>query len=135
MAMYLSSTVNRATLVGVERRTLGDFIRQRREQLGLKQKDLGDLVGVKQAYISQIETGGTKWPQHLVPALAKALGVTQAELAERAGLIQLEDDERPERADDPLYDVMMLGAKSLTPEGRKIILKIMESLKDDYSAD
>lgn len=47
-------------------------LRARREQLGLKQKDVAELVGSKQPYISSLETG--KWadaPDELYARLAE----------------------------------------------------------------
>src|SRR5687768_16953870 len=84
--MYLSSPVYTAMLRGMED-ALAAFVRRRRGDLGLTQKELAERMGVIPARVSQIETGDPKWPQTLVPALADALGVSQVELALAAGVI------------------------------------------------
>lgn len=51
---------------------VGIRVQQRREQLGLSQAELGELVGVSQQAVNLIETGKTKNPRYIV-SLAKAL--------------------------------------------------------------
>ena len=54
---------------------LGQAVRHFREQAGLTQTELADLVGLRQSYLSEIEAGKvTEQTQRLV-ALFKALGV------------------------------------------------------------
>jgi transcriptional regulator with XRE-family HTH domain len=67
--------------------TLASFIQERRAVLGIKQGELAALIGTTPAYMSQIESGKTRWPHQLIPPLAKALGVSQVRLAVAAGLI------------------------------------------------
>jgi transcriptional regulator with XRE-family HTH domain len=52
---------------------LGDRCRQRREELGLSQTQLGGMCGVKQQAIDALERGKTKRPKFL-HELSKALG-------------------------------------------------------------
>ncbi|SBV94046.1 putative Repressor protein CI [uncultured Alphaproteobacteria bacterium] len=55
--------------------TLGDRTRERREQLGLSQGELGQRVGVSQQAIDQLESGATKRPRY-VADLARELDVS-----------------------------------------------------------
>ena len=61
--------------------TLARLIRTRRDALGMKQGELAAAIGTSPAYMSQIEKGRSTWPQNLVPALSKVLGVSEVEMA------------------------------------------------------
>lgn len=67
--------------------TLGALIRERRLRNGWTQPELADRIGVDRAYVSQIETGGRKWPREFIADLSQALGTSQVEMAVAAGLI------------------------------------------------
>jgi transcriptional regulator with XRE-family HTH domain len=70
-------------------RLVGQFIRQRREALGLSQRALGLLFNpaVTTQFISNIERGVTPLPPTHVPTLVAALKVEEAELL---GLLERE---------------------------------------------
>lgn len=70
------------------RRTLGQTIRARRQELGLTQEDLADRIGpsVGQNYVSQLERDRVKLPrQERLRAIADILGIEAGELLERSG--------------------------------------------------
>lgn len=55
-------------------------IRARRKELGLTQKELGDLVGCNESTISQYESG-KRWPQQeMLLKLAEALHMSVSEM-------------------------------------------------------
>lgn len=55
---------------------VGELIRARREALGLSQRELGDLAGIGQNYISRLERGEVGLPQRqTIDALARALNL------------------------------------------------------------
>ena len=62
---------------------VGDFIRAKRETLGLSQKALGLLFTppVTTQFVSNLERGVTPLPHTHIPVLAKALQVSEAEIA------------------------------------------------------
>lgn len=61
---------------------LGCKIKQRREELGLSQEELAMMLGYKhKSSINKIELGQSDIPRVKVPAFAKALGMTAAELS------------------------------------------------------
>lgn len=75
-------------------KTLGAFVRERRERRGWTQGRLAEAIGVSGAYVSQIETGATKLPGgHLRRRLAQVLGVRHVDLLIAAG--ELAPDELP----------------------------------------
>jgi transcriptional regulator with XRE-family HTH domain len=71
----------------VEQNPLGQFIKQRRTELGISQRKLAKQVGIPAAYLSQIEKGTRTWPQKYIGAIASELHVTEHTLALVAGVI------------------------------------------------
>ena len=64
-------------------RRLSGMIKRRRTEVGLSQRALAKLVGVSDAYITQLETRERINPSlDVLKKLAKALKVTVAELVE-----------------------------------------------------
>lgn len=61
--------------LGVVFMGLKDRVKQRRELLGLSQKNIGDAVGVRQQTIQQIEDGKIKRSRH-IEKIARVLKVT-----------------------------------------------------------
>ncbi len=123
---------------------LGPVVRRLRLAAGMSQQTLGARVGMSRAYVSQIESGERKWPAQYVGALAEALGVRPSELGRAAGRIVRDEDFRapgePHRSpsindesaapyDDPLLDVLMSGARQLTPAGRQALIDHMETIQ------
>lgn len=65
---------------------LGDWVKTRRETLGMTQRDVADSVGTSPAYMSQIEGGRVGLPNaDLRRRLAEALGVPHIEIFIAAG--------------------------------------------------
>lgn len=56
-------------------KSIGERVRTRREQLGLKQRDLAKKAGIGESTLSRIETGKREPQMRSLVALAKALGV------------------------------------------------------------
>jgi transcriptional regulator with XRE-family HTH domain len=54
---------------------IGERLRARRDELGMKQGELADAVGVKRSSISNIESGRQKAPLHLLYRLSAILGI------------------------------------------------------------
>lgn len=63
-------------------KTLGERIRDRREELGLSQEQLGSLVGLQKAQISNIETGKRGTPVERLQEFAQALKMSVSEIIE-----------------------------------------------------
>lgn len=63
-------------------KTLGERVKARRAELGITQKELGDLVGISQNSITKIENGGNTIH---IAKLASALGVSVAWLSTGKG--------------------------------------------------
>lgn len=147
MSNYLSTIVYPAMLHGMvrtmERETLASFIQDRRQALGIKQGELADAIGITAAYMSQIESGKTKWPHQSIPGLARALGVSQVRLAVAAGLIEpsaLEESgtsmANPFPADDPRWRLVeTLKGHTLTDQQAKAIAGIVTLMTEKVGDD
>ncbi len=74
---------------GLRKSTVGQFIRTRREAVGLSQKTLGGMMepAVSTQFISNIERGITSLPTHHINKMAAALKIKPQEL-----LVALEVD-------------------------------------------
>lgn len=61
---------------------LADFIKEKRQELNLTQKQLAKIIGVSQSYINLIELGNRKIGKNKIDDFAKALGVTKEKIIE-----------------------------------------------------
>ena len=76
---------------------LADFIKQKREQLNLTQKQLAKNIGVSQSYINMIEVGNRKIGKNKIDDFAKTLGIKKDTL-EKYNEIQIYNYEYDKRA-------------------------------------
>jgi transcriptional regulator with XRE-family HTH domain len=87
---------------------LGDYLREQRQSARLSLRQLADLAGISNPYLSQIERGLKKPSAEILQQLAKGLQVSAESLYVRAGIL----DERP-HAGAPAIDTR--GAISVDP--------------------
>lgn len=67
-------------------KTVGQLIRERREELGLTQWQLYEMTGVRQHYISQIERGKVQYPGlDILASLGDVLGIEMDEFKRAMG--------------------------------------------------
>ncbi len=60
--------------------SIGQFLRNRRESLNIKQKDLAEAVGLSSAYINRVEKGQSKPAPGFLEKVAKILDLDPLEL-------------------------------------------------------
>ena len=122
---------------------VGELVLERREALGLSQQELADRVGASRSYISQIEGGNRKWPAKYVPALARALDLSEDELREAAGRKRPLRRGKPRASLEPLDGVsasMVAAIERLAPEQRHALALLIVVLRGlerspDYPGD
>ena len=61
---------------------LADFIKEKRQELNLTQKQLAKIIGVSQSYINMLEIGNRRIGKNKIDDFAKALGVTRKKIIE-----------------------------------------------------
>ena len=105
--------------------SLGEYLREQRQAARLSLRQLSELAGVSNPYLSQIERGLKRPSAEILQQLAKGLEVSAESLYVRAGILDAETattphtspDVRRAIADDPL----------LTERQKKALLDIYES--------
>ena len=110
--------------------TIGERIKQKREELGMTQEELARLTGYKdKSSVAKIEKSDRDFPQKRLVPFAKALGVTVAEL----------QGEAPETVKKPTFSYLieqqmqMLGYSTLYDSEGNVILNhdnIMIEIED-----
>ena len=68
----------------IDNRTFGSFIREKRIEKGLKQRELADILYVTESAISKWETGKSYPDITMIPSICKVLDVSEKELIEGA---------------------------------------------------
>jgi transcriptional regulator with XRE-family HTH domain len=75
--------------------TLGDIIRQQRELAALPMRQLAEMVGISNPYLSQIERGLRAPSDQVLDAIARSLRTSADALYEQAASVE---EERPEKS-------------------------------------
>lgn len=109
--------------------SLGEYLREQRRSARLSLRQLSELAGVSNPYLSQIERGLKRPSAEILQQLAKGLEVSAESLYVRAGILDAEHatpstdapDVRRAVAEDPL----------LTARQKKTLLDIYESYVED----
>jgi transcriptional regulator with XRE-family HTH domain len=105
--------------------SLGDYLREQRQAAKLSLRQLSELAGVSNPYLSQIERGLKRPSAEILQQLAKGLEVSAESLYVRAGIL----DEENAGSSTPTADVRRAIAAdpALTARQRKTLLDIYES--------
>src|SRR5512141_2557740 len=108
--------------------SLGDYLREQRTAARLSLRQLSELAGVSNPYLSQIERGLKRPSAEILQQLAKGLEVSAESLYVKAGILDAEvaphtpgHDVRDAIAADP----------ALTQRQQKALLDIYESYVED----
>lgn len=103
---------------------LGDYLREQRQSAQLSLRQLSEVAGISNPYISQIERGLKKPSAEILQALAKALRISAESLYIRAGFLE----EGADRGDAPA-DVTdaILSDPRLNDRQRAVLLDVYES--------
>ncbi|UHA72261.1 helix-turn-helix domain-containing protein [Paenibacillus sp. 481] len=105
--------------------TLGDLIRQRRQEANLSLRKLAELSGVDKAGLSRLENGGTRRPElRTLQALGTALHIPYADIISH----YIEVEQRPEVLYELLLDAVQQNDNSIAV---KVALKFLESPHED----
>ncbi|HLI27298.1 MAG TPA: helix-turn-helix transcriptional regulator [Chloroflexota bacterium] len=118
---------------------LGEYLRMRREHLGLSQGALGRASGVSPSMISRLESGKRRATPGLLYLLAEPLQVPYSQLLQRAGhepaARRWQDQERVLAPSDPLAEVQrVLNRGPWPPAVRNAVLTLLAELARDQAA-
>src|SRR3954452_3802819 len=108
-------------------KTLGDVLRNAREQQGLSLRDVERRTGIRNAHLSQIENGAiTKPEMAMLWELASLYGLDYTDLLRRAGHVQGKDTSGRQRQ---RMTVAMRAMSDLAPKDQTEVLRFMAELR------
>jgi transcriptional regulator with XRE-family HTH domain len=102
--------------------TIGEFIREQREQAEVSMRQLARLAGVSNPYLSQIERGLRKPSADILAQIAKGLRISAEQLYLRAGILELRDG-------DPELIAAILSDDGLGERQKQVLIDIYESFR------
>ena len=104
--------------------SLGDYLREQRQSARMSLRQLSDLAGVSNPYLSQIERGLKKPSAEILQQLAKGLEISAETLYVRAGILE----EREPATEQPLGVLDAIEADpQLTRRQRDALIDIYTS--------
>jgi transcriptional regulator with XRE-family HTH domain len=102
--------------------TIGEFIREQREQAQVSVRQLARLAGVSNPYLSQIERGLRRPSADILQQIAKALAISAEQLYIRAGILE-------SRHGDPELIAAILADPGLAERQKQVLVEIYESFR------
>jgi transcriptional regulator with XRE-family HTH domain len=115
----------KAPAIGVG--TIGDFIREQRQQAQVSLRQLSKLAGVSNPYLSQVERGLRRPSAEILQQIAKGLRISAEQLYVRAGILE----DRP--AGSELIPAI-LADQALTERQKNVLVEIYESFRRENRA-
>jgi transcriptional regulator with XRE-family HTH domain len=100
--------------------TIGDYIRQQREQAKISLRQLADQAGVSNPYLSQVERGLRKPSAEILQQIAKGLRISAEALYVQAGILE-------DRPGDSGVRSALLTDPQLTERQKQVLIEIYES--------
>ena len=112
-------------LPAVQLPDLGGYLREQRQSAQLSLRQLADVAGISNPYLSQIERGLKKPSAEILQSLAKALRISAESLYVRAGIRdgEVADHDRP----TPDVRAAIHADPGLTDRQRRVLLDVYES--------
>jgi transcriptional regulator with XRE-family HTH domain len=121
----IKETAAKAPLIGVG--TIGDFIREQRQQAQVSLRQLSKLAGVSNPYLSQVERGLRKPSAEILQQIAKGLRISAEQLYVRAGILE-------DRAGGAELIQAILADPELTERQKNVLVEIYESFRRENRA-
>jgi transcriptional regulator with XRE-family HTH domain len=103
--------------------TLGEFIRRQRELAQLSVRQLADICGISNPYLSQIERGLRTPSSMILQSLAKGLRLSAETLYAQAGILDPQDAEESDVVKAVMHD------PQLSARQREILIDMYRSFR------
>ena len=100
--------------------SIGEYIRQQREQAKISLRQLADQAGVSNPYLSQVERGLRKPSADILQQIAKGLRISAEALYVQAGILE-------DRPGDSGVRSALLTDPQLTERQKQVLIEIYES--------
>jgi transcriptional regulator with XRE-family HTH domain len=107
---------------------LGEFIRDQRRTARLSLRNLSELAGISNPYLSQIERGLRKPSAEILQAIARALQISSETLYVRAGFL-----EERETDEDLVGDI--LRDRTITESQKQALVEIYRSFQREQTEE
>jgi transcriptional regulator with XRE-family HTH domain len=104
--------------------SIGDYIRQQREQAKISLRQLAEQAGVSNPYLSQIERGLRKPSAEILQQIAKGLRISAEALYVQAGILE-------DRPGDSGVRSALLVDPQLTERQKQVLIEIYESFRKE----
>ncbi len=105
-------------------KSIGDYIREQREQARISMRQLAQAAGVSNPYLSQIERGLRKPSADILQQIAKGLRISAEALYVQAGILE----DRP--ADSGVRSAL-LADPELSERQKQVLIEIYESFRKE----
>ena len=114
-------------MVGIDVRSLGDYIREQRAASDISLRQLAKLAGVSNPYLSQIERGLRKPSAEILQQIAKALRISAEALYVQAGILE-------QREGSGVVVDAVLADEGLNERQKQVLLEIYDSFRRENAA-
>jgi transcriptional regulator with XRE-family HTH domain len=108
-------------------KSIGDYIREQREQARISVRQLAQQAGVSNPYLSQIERGLRKPSADILQQIARGLRISAEALYVQAGILE----DRP--ADSGVRSAL-LADPELSERQKQVLIEIYESFRKENAA-
>ena len=107
--------------------SIGEYIRQQREQAKISLRQLSSAAGVSNPYLSQIERGLRRPSAEILQQIAKGLRISAEALYVQAGILE-------DRQSDSGVRTAVLADPGLSERQKQVLLEIYESFRREMAA-
>ena len=107
--------------------SIGEYIKEQREQARISIRQLAQQAGVSNPYLSQVERGQRNPSAEILQQIAKGLRISAEALYVRAGILE----DRP--ADSGVRSAL-LADPELSERQKQVLLEIYESFRKENAA-
>src|SRR5450432_2273660 len=104
--------------------SIGEYIRDQREQAKISMRQLAQNAGVSNPYLSQIERGLRKPSADILQQIAKGLRISAEALYVQAGILE-------DRQADSGVRPALLADPTLSERQKQVLIEIYESFRKD----
>jgi transcriptional regulator with XRE-family HTH domain len=107
--------------------SIGEYIREQREQARISMRQLAQAAGVSNPYLSQIERGLRKPSADILQQIAKGLRISAEALYVQAGILE-------DREADSGVRSALLADPQLSERQKQVLMEIYESFRRENAA-
>ncbi|HEY2278815.1 MAG TPA: helix-turn-helix transcriptional regulator [Streptosporangiaceae bacterium] len=111
----------------VSMNSIGEYIREQREQAKISLRQLSQAAGVSNPYLSQIERGLRKPSAEILQQIAKGLRISAEALYVQAGILEDQPGDSGVRS-------ALLADPALSERQKQVLIEIYESFRKENSA-